>query len=258
MPAVRLPPVHAGDAVGPADLDRVAGGRDPHPFGRSHDRPTGAGLVQGRALDARSGQRPRWLDDRRRRGAHPARRAARRGAARGRRRGSCRRRQGHLRDRGPARAGRPRPAQRHVGGARALPQPAAREDRARSARPDRRARRRVRRPAHPGGEVHARRAGARVGAAARRPERHAVDDLAAPVARARARARHDARDRRRPLGAGHAARASRAAREPRPGSGGADRSRRRARARGQEPRRRRRARGDRAARATAGRARCSR
>ena len=103
------------------------------------------------------------------------RRPARRGPARARRRRRGRRRAHRVRDRQPPGAGRPGPPQRDGRDPRALPQPAARQDRARTGRPPRHPGRRLRAAPRPGREVHPRRARPRDLAAARRPERHALD-----------------------------------------------------------------------------------
>ena len=96
----------------------------------------------------------------------------------------------------PARAGGAGSPARHQRGARALPQPAARQDRAGPARPARRHRRGGRAPDRAGREVLGGRARPRDRAPDRGADRHALDHLPAPLARARADPSDDPRDRR--------------------------------------------------------------
>ncbi len=212
-------------------LDRVAGGRRRSPTSAAHAIARQArGLVPRRALAARPGQRARRLDDRRRRGAHrcSARRAARCSTSsptrsRSATQGASFEIVGRLVQDGQDLRNVTAEALAHfrnlllVKTAPGQPDLLDVPDDA------------LRRPAHPGGEVHARRAGARVALllAAQNDMRWTTSPrLSLELALVRATMPETDADS---VGAGHAARASRAAREPRPRSGGADRSRRRAR-----------------------------
>src|SRR5581483_8525225 len=93
-----------------------------------------------------------------------------------------------------------RRAARDLGDAHALPRPPARKGGARAGRSPRRHRGPGRTAARAGGQVLLRRAHAGDLAAARRADRHALDDVAAPHPRARAHPGDPARDRRAATG----------------------------------------------------------
>ena len=159
------------------------------------------GSVRRRVVAARPGLGAGRRRDRRGRRHVADRERALGRAVRARRRGRGRGRQGCVRAREPARAGGSGSPLRDQRGARALPQPLAREDGAGSARPARRDRPGGRAPGRAGHEVLDARARPRDRAADRGADRHALDHLAAPLPRARPDPGDDPRDRRRPRGA---------------------------------------------------------
>ena len=206
LPAVRLPPRPGRGGRRAPRTHREGRGHVPHLGGRARDRAADRGFGPRRALAARPGLGARRGRDRR--GHRPVadRQRPFGRAVRARRRGGGRGREGRVRARQPARAGGAGPAARHQRGARALPQPPARQDRAGPARPARRHRRGGRAPDRAGREVLGGRARPRDRAPDRGADRHALDHLPAPLPRARADPSHDPRDRRSPRGPRVAAR----------------------------------------------------